>query len=171
MDGIAWAGSAMTAAQSRLDIATGNLANVSTGGFEPLVARGALTANGVSIAAERAMRHGALRPTGRDLDWAIAGDGAFVVRDRHGALSRTRAGAFVRNSDGSLSDARGRTLVRTELPPGSTVRHGFLETSGADAIAEMIDVVWAQRSFESAQKAVSAIDNARQRAADAARVK
>ncbi|HEY1977545.1 MAG TPA: flagellar basal body rod C-terminal domain-containing protein [Candidatus Baltobacteraceae bacterium] len=171
MDGIAWAGSAMEAAQSRLDIATGNLANVSTGGFEPLVARGALTKNGVSIVVERGERHGALRPTGRDLDLAIAGDGAFIVRDRNGKLWRTRDGAFVRNRDGSLSDPLGRTLVRTDVSRGSAVRHGFLETSGADAIAEMIDVLWAQRSFESAQKAVSAIDGARQRAADAARLK
>lgn len=171
MDGIAWAGSAMEAAQTRLDIATGNLANVSTGGFEPLVARGTLTAGGVSIAAERGAHRGALRPTGRDLDWAITGEGAFIVRDGSGVLSRTRDGAFVRNRDGSMSDPQGRTLVRIELSPGSAVRHGFLETSGADAISEMIDVVWAQRSFESAQKAVSAIDGARQRAADAARVK
>ncbi|HZY99296.1 MAG TPA: flagellar basal body protein, partial [Candidatus Baltobacteraceae bacterium] len=84
MDGIAWAGSAMEAAQSRLDIATGNLANVSTGGFAPLVAHGTLTKNGVSVVAERGVRHGALRPTGRDLDLAIAGGGAFVVRDRNG---------------------------------------------------------------------------------------
>lgn len=171
MDGIAWAGSAMEAAQSRLDIATGNLANVSTGGFEPLVARGTLTKTGVSISVERGERHGALRPTGRDLDLAIAGDGAFVVADRNGVVSRTRDGAFVRNRDGSLSDPLGRTLVRTDLSRGSVVRHGFLETSGADAIGEMIDVVWAQRSFESAQKAVSAIDTTRERAADAARVK
>jgi flagellar basal body rod protein FlgG len=171
MDGIGWAGSAMAAAQSRLDIATGNLANVSTGSFEPLVARGVLSARGVSIAADRSGRHGALRATGRDLDWAIAGDGAFVVRDRNGTLSRTRDGAFARNRDGSLGDPLGRTLVRTDLSRGSTVRHGFLETSGADAISEMIDVVWAQRSFESAQKAVLAIDTTRQRAADAARVK
>lgn len=171
MDGIAWAGSAMAAAQSRLDIATGNLANVSTGGFEPLVARGSLNANGVSIAAEHGGRHAALRPTGRDLDWAIVGDGAFVVRDRNGTLVPTRNGAFVRERDGSLSDTVGRTLVRTDLPRGSVVRHGYLETSGADAISEMIDIVWAQRSFESAQKAVSAIDGTRQRAADAARVK
>jgi flagellar basal body rod protein FlgG len=171
MDGIAWAGSAMAAAQSRLDIATGNLANVSSGGFEPLVAHGTLSAEGASITAERSGRHGALRATGRDLDWAIAGDGAFVVRDRNGTLSRTRDGAFERNRDGSLSDPLGRTFVRADLSPGSAVRRGFLETSGADAISEMIDVVWAQRSFESAQKAVSAIDSSRQRAADAARVK
>ena len=171
MDGIAWAGSAMEAAQSRLDIATGNLANVSTNGFTALVARGFLTSNGVSIAAERGARHGALRPTGRDLDMAIVGDGAFIVRDRNGTVSRSRDGAFVRDRNGTLTDALGRTLMRTDLSNGSVVRRGFLETSGANAISEMIDVVWAQRSFESAQKAASAIDGIRQRAADAARVK
>jgi flagellar basal body rod protein FlgG len=171
MDGITWAGSAMEAAQSRLDIATANLANVSTGGFEPLVARGALTPQGVRILAQRGAHHGALRYTGRELDRAIAGDGAFVVRDSSGRTYRTRDGAFVRNAGGTLSDRLGRTLVRTDLARGSTVRPGFLETSGADAIAEMVDVICAQRSFESAQKVVSAIDGVRQKSADAARLK
>lgn len=171
MDGIAWAGSAMTAAQERLDIATANLANVSTDGFAPFVARGVLTPRGVSITADRGGGHGALRRTGRDLDRAIAGEGAFVVRDKNGNVFRTRDGAFVRNRDGTLSDRLGRTLVRTDLARGSSVRAGFLESSGANAIAQMIDVICAQRSFESAQKVVSAIDGARQRAADAARVK
>jgi len=161
----------MAAAQSRLDIAAGNLANVSTDGFAPLVARATLTPHGVSIVAERDARHGSLRYTGRDLDLAILGNGAFIVRDRSGAVSRTRDGAFARNRDGTLSDPLGRTLVRVDLPRGGTVRHGYLEASGADAIAQMIDVVWAQRSFESAQKAVSAIDGTRERSADAARVK
>jgi len=56
------------------------------------------------------------------------------------------------------------------LPPGSSVHAGFLESSATNAIAEMIDVVAAQRSFESAEKVVAAIDGASRKAADAARV-
>lgn len=97
VDGIAWAASAMVAARTRLEIATENLANVSTAGFRPIAARGALSATGVTIA-------------------------------------RGRAGA------------------------------------GVDAIAEMIDVLAAERSFESAQKTVGAIDATRQKSAEAARV-
>lgn len=93
----------MVAARTRLEIATENLANVSTEGFRRVTARGSLTAFGVAIARERAM------PT-------------------------------------------------AHLP------------NNVDAIAEMIDVLSAQRSFESAQKAVTAIDLSRQKAAEAARV-
>ncbi len=95
----------MVAARTRLEIATENLANVSTKGFAPVAARGFLTASGVTIASERGRRSGGPDPS-----------------------------------------------------------------SGVDAISEMIDVLAAERSFESAQKAVSAIDSARQKSAEAARI-
>jgi len=103
MDGMAWATSAMVAARTRLEIATENLANVSTEGFRRLIARGSLTGSGVAVARERA-------------------------------------------------------LAVMHLP------------NNVDAIAEMIDVLAAQRSFESAQKAVTAIDRSREKAAEAARI-
>jgi flagellar basal body rod protein FlgG len=167
MDGMAWAASAMVAARTRLEIATQNLANVSTDGFRRMAAHGFLTALGVAVAALPARGYGALRHTGRDLDLAITGDGAFVVRDASGRITQTRAGAFVRDRDGTLRDAMGRTLVGTH----GRVVHGFLESSGVDAIGEMIDVLAAERSFESAQKAVTAIDSTHQKSAEAARIK
>ncbi len=185
MDGIAWAASAMVAARTRLEIATENLANVSTDGFRRLAAHGFLTALGAKVERQPGGDRGALRRTGRDLDLAIVGDGAFRVRDASGGVRDTRAGAFVRQSDGTLRDARGGTLLGPDgvfrgthfaaralgLPEPSRVQTGYLETSGVDAIAEMIDVLAAERSFESAQKAVTAIDASRQKSSDAARVK
>lgn len=103
MDGIGWAQSAMVAARTRLEIATENLANLSTDSFRRIVARGALTPAGVAIARERA-----------------------------------GAGPHLKNN--------------------------------VDAVAEMIDVLAAERSFESAQKAVTAIDLSRQKAAESARI-
>jgi flagellar basal body rod protein FlgG len=47
---------------------------------------------------------------------------------------------------------------------------GMPMSNGVDAIAEMIDVLAAERSFESAQKSVAAIDQSRQKAAEAARI-
>lgn len=202
MDGIAWASSAMVAARVRLDVATDNLANVSTDGFRKIAARGALTSLGVRIRRYTSALHGPLRATGRDWDLAIVGDGAFWVRDAAGRTSRTRAGSFVRERDGSLRDPMGRALVagggvlrvpegttvdeagrffppgggppiaRIPLPPGSSVRSGFLEAAGVNAVGEMIDVLAAQRSFETAQKVVSAIDGVRQKSSgEIARVK
>jgi flagellar basal-body rod protein FlgF len=198
MDGIAWAASAMVAARTRLEIATENLANVSTDGFARVRARGVLTARGVTIARERMRRQGALRRTGRELDLALLGDGDFCVRDAAGRIARTRAGSFVRATDGTLRDATGRVLLGRDaplkfpesaaidregrvtaggrvvdvlpLPSGSHVQSGFLEGPGVDAIAEMIGVLAAERSFESAQKVVTAIDASREKAAQAAHV-
>jgi flagellar basal body rod protein FlgG len=202
MDGIAWAGSAMVAARTRLEIATENLANVSTDGFARIAARGALTPEGVSVAgrSDPAAR-GALRRTGRDLDLAIVGPGAFEVEAPDGTRVHSRGGSFTRERDGTLRDPSGRRLMagtrplslpeeahfdergravdaggaivaRIPLPAGSTLRSGFLEAAGVDAIHEMIDVLSAERSFESAQKVVSSIDKTREKSAtDVARVK
>lgn len=130
MDGIAWAASAMVAARTRLEIATENLANVSTAGFRPISARGFLTALGVKVVGERSAEH---------------------VRPMH-------AGGFAGQPDGALRDLAGHTVPAPHV------------SNGVDAIAEMIDVLASERSFESAQKAVTAIDRSREKAAEAARV-
>jgi flagellar basal body rod protein FlgG len=172
MDGIAWASSAMVAARMRLDIATDNLANVSSDGFHAAIARGRLTAHGVEIARVGTSDHGAYRRTGRPDDLAIVGDGTFVLRSADGTTAQTRNGAFERDRFGALRDAAGRKLVATTLAPGASVRSGFLETSDVNAIGEMVNVLTSQRSFESAEKVVAAIDGIRQKSSDdVARIK
>lgn len=109
MDGIEWAASAMVAARTRLEIASDNLANVSTRGYRRVQAHGFLGALGVSIARERG--------------------------------------------------------------PAGTLAVGNLSESSVNAVSEMIDVLAAERSFESAEKAVTAIDITRQKSAESARVK
>lgn len=191
----------MVAARARLDIATSNLANVSTDGFRKLTARGALTPNGARVDAERSNRRGEIRRTGREYDLAIVGPGHFSVRDAAGRVVDTRSGSFERTLRGTLADARGRTLLGDAgplmVPQGatidergrvlagdndthraiplqrdSTVRAGFLEESPVDPIAEMVGIVDASRSFETAQKVVGAIDSLRQKnASDIARVR
>ncbi len=177
----------MVAARTRLEIAAQNLANVSTDGFRRAIARGSLTPRGASVARVSSAEPGALRQTGRDLDFAIVGDGAFRVRDARGRVALTRAGAFMRAADGTLCDTHGRAVLGARgvvrvgadgriaerdlaLPAGSRLQRGFLETADVDAIAEMVDVLTAERSFESAQKAVAAIDASRQKSIDAARI-
>lgn len=191
----------MLAARTRLDIATRNLANVSSDGFRKLTARGVLTPNGAHVDAERSSQRGGMRRTGRDYDLAIVGPGHFSVRDAAGRVAATRSGSFERTLRGTLVDARGRTLLGDDgplivpqgaaidergrvmagntdthraipLPHDSTVRAGFLEESAVDPIAEMVGIVDASRSFESAQKVVGAIDALRQKnASDVARVR
>jgi flagellar basal-body rod protein FlgF len=200
MDGIAWASSAMIAARTRLDIATDNLANVSSDGFHAALARGRLTEYGVEIARVAAPGHGAYRHTGRPYDFAIVGEGAFRVRADDGAVTATRNGAFERDRFGVLRDDAGRGLLgshgllhlpdgatidvhgrvlqggkeidRIALGPGATLRSGFVEAADVDAIGEMVGVLTSQRSFESAEKVVAAIDGVRQKSSnDVAQVK
>jgi flagellar hook protein FlgE len=165
MDGIAWAGSAMIAARERLEIAADNLANVSTDGFRGSDAHGFLSAAGVGIARMPLRAHGPLRHTGRPSDLAIVGDGAFLLRDAHGGMTSTRDGAFSRDARGRLRDDAGRVLVGTRLARGSSVRGGFLEAANVDAIGQMVGMLSAERSFESAEKVVAAIDQTGQKAA------
>lgn len=101
MDGIAWAAGAMTAARTRLEIATQNLANVSTDGFARVGARGTLTPFGVEVRRFAMPGHGGLHRTGRDLDLAIVGAGTFAVSDLEGGSLKparvlSRASATVR---------------------------------------------------------------------------
>jgi flagellar basal-body rod protein FlgF len=191
MDGIGWALSAMSAARTRLDVAAQNVANGSTDGFRKTNLRGFLGATGVQLQRTTDAAQGALRPTRRDFDFAIVGQGAFRLRDHEGHLHHTRTGSFVRDNFSRLVDRQGRVLIgargpvcvpdratvdaggsivrdgvilnRIPLPFGSTVRSGFLESSNVDVISQMIDLLTAQRSFEAAQKVLSAIDRTRER--------
>jgi flagellar basal body rod protein FlgG len=183
MDGIDWTASAMRAARTRLEIAAANLANASSDGFRRAAARVSLTAHGLAVDREVSSEQGALRPTGRVLDLAIVGPGIFSVGG-----TTTRDGAFVRDAEGFLADDRGRRVrgthgpVRVDpdgrlrdaipLPPGSQLQTGALESPNVNAIGEMVAVLDAQRAFETAQKALGAIDEARAKSVnDVARVR
>ena len=194
MDGIGWAASAMIAARSRLEIATGNLANAGSDGFRKHVAHGIFTESGARVEVLDSAGQGALRHTGRDFDLALAGPGGFAVVDASGTRALTRNGAFTRDRFGALCDDAGRRLLgahgilrappgaviasdgtvrkkgavldRLPLASGATVQSGFLESSNVNSIGEMIDLLSAQRSFESAQKVMSAIDAADQKASN-----
>lgn len=187
MDGMEWMAMAMRAARSRLDVAAHNLANVSTDGFRKARLDASLMPNGIVTAVRTADEQGPLRRTGEPYDLAIVGRGTFRVGG-----TQTRGGAFAPDRDGFLTDAQGRRLLgargpvhvdaattieadgavrrggeivnRIPLPSGTTLRVGFLEGPNADAIGEMIGVLDAQRAFETAQKALTAIDDVRERA-------
>jgi flagellar basal-body rod protein FlgG len=182
--------SAMRAARSQLDVATQNLANVSSDGFRRVATTLALDERGLRVRVTSTAEQGAIRRTNRALDVAIVGPGAFRVGGE-----ATRNGAFVRDREGYLADDRGRRVagrcgpirfpdgatigsdggVRTEagrlidripLPPGTRLETGALEASNVNAITESLDVLQAQRSFETAQKVLLAIDDTRNKAAN-----
>ncbi|HEX3549934.1 MAG TPA: flagellar basal body rod C-terminal domain-containing protein [Candidatus Elarobacter sp.] len=194
MDGQHWMASAMRAARSQLEIAAHNLANVSTDGFRRALGTTRLGAGGLDVTRRTVRDQGAVHQTGRRFDLALLGEGAFRV-----GAGTTRDGAFTRDRDGHLVDDRGhrlrgergdvsvsenatvasdgaicdggRVVDRLPLPPGTRVMAGALESSAVNAIGETLAILTAQRAFETAEKTLSAIDAARQKAAnDVARV-
>jgi len=191
MDGIELMATAMHAAQGRLDVSAANLANVSSAGFHKRVARATLTARGLVTSSGIDAAQGPLQHTGRSFDLAIVGAGGFFVRDRGGHVGETRSGSFERNAAGQLADDRGRVLMgaygpirvgsdaaidsrgivreagretgRIALRTGTTLESGFIEASNVDAVGEMVDMLAAQRAFETAQKTLSALDEEREK--------
>ena len=182
-----WMASAMRAAQSQLETATHNLANVASDGFRRVRSTLALTDHGLAVRDFVDPAQGGVRETGQSFDLALIGPGAFRVGDRY-----TRDGAFVLDRAGFLADRSGRRLQgvsgpihaspdaaigtdgtvrdggrivgRLALPAGTTVRSGALEVSSVDAIGETLSILTAQRAFETAQKTLSAIDQTRDKA-------
>lgn len=115
IDGVDWATAAMGAAEQKLTAASKNLANVSTDGFQQLVVRVSARPDGLTTDVSPDATPGTLRNTGRPLDLAMVGDGAFRLsasRDgAAGAESTTRIGSFFRDGDGYLVDRSGRFLL------------------------------------------------------------
>jgi flagellar basal-body rod protein FlgG len=200
MDGLHLMATAMHAAQVKLEISASNLANVSSDGFRKRVARIALTGKGLVTSAVTDAAQAPLRHTGRAFDVALAGGGSFGVRDAGGRRAELRAASLERNARGELTDERGRVVIGTHgpivasadatidtqgvvrdagvvagriaLPPGASLQSGFLESTSVDGVREMVDVLAAQRAFETAQKTLAALDDERQKDAnDVARVK
>ncbi len=191
MDGIHLMATALSAAKARLDVSAANLANVSSDGFHKSVVRAALTRDGLVTRSVVDATAGPLRRTGRTFDVATAGPGGFFVRTPSGGLAATRSASFDRTSEGRLVDARGNALMGEDGPlvvsadaqidargavraagrleghvrvvAGSALQSGFLESTNVDSVREMVDVLSEQRAFETAQKTLSALDDARQK--------
>jgi len=202
MDGIELMASAMHAMQARVDVAAGNLSNASSDGFRRSVAHIALGPRGLSERASVDVAPASLRHTGRSLDLAVAGvGGGLLVRDAAGHVVIVRSGSFEPSAGGEWRDSAGRALLgergpirassdatvdergvvsdpagavvgHVRLVQGTTVQSGFIEASNVDAVHEMVNLLAAQRAFETAQKTLSAIDDVRAReTSDVARVK
>lgn len=110
-------------------------------------------------------------------------------------ITASRGGSFTRDAAGYVLDAQGRGLIgshgfvrihddyatispsgavisngqtvdRLATAPATRIASGFVETANVDAITEMVAVLDAQRSFETAEKSLTALDAARQKAID-----
>ena len=177
-----WTASAMSAAQTQLDVATQNLASSPADGFQRTMLHESLGVTGISVRREVDTSRGALRHTGRPLDIAATGTAGIVLCTgasiRGAALERTprmtlaapgvgelrgQTGALrfpegaVMTRDGAVV-VGGRSVDHLELSGDGRIATGFLESANTDPARAMIDVLEAQRRFETAQKAEQSID-------------
>ncbi|MFK3970466.1 flagellar hook protein FlgE [Pseudomonas sp. NPDC087358] len=116
--------SGLNAAHKRMEVAGNNIANVGTAGFKSsraefsaLYSSSMLGGNrnavgdGVQVAnvSQDFAPGGAVSSQGRALDMRIQGKGFFVMSDG-GAVSYSRAGAFIRDAEDFVVDAQGSRL-------------------------------------------------------------
>jgi flagellar hook protein FlgE len=113
--------SGIKAAQANLDVISNNIANASTVGFKASraefaeiyassVSGGSTAGQGVKLTEIRAeFSQGSLDFTGNGLDLAISGNGLFIVSNG-GASEYTRAGSFLVDRDGFLTNESGNRL-------------------------------------------------------------
>src|SRR5687768_12988971 len=130
------AATGMEAQQTRLDVTSNNIANVSTTGFkrqraefEDLMyqterAPGATTGQGTrapsgvqigmgvrTVATQRMHDEGSLQQTGNALDLAVEGDGLFPINLPSGEVGYTRDGSFKLDAEGRMVNSDGYPLA------------------------------------------------------------
>lgn len=109
------------ALRSMMDVTANNMANMNTPGFKSqnmmfseYLGKAQEDGHKVSLVKEagsyRDLQQGTLSQTSNNLDFAIQGDGYFVVKGAEG-FNYTRAGTFSLNSKGEIVDKLGHTVV------------------------------------------------------------
>lgn len=128
INGMTRAASALRYWERRQEVVANNLANADTHGFraQRTFARALGDAMPVADSALDAQA-GALNPTGNPLDFALGGDGYFVVSTPQGERL-TRAGSFHLAEDGRLVDPSGNAVLGDAgpivVPPGTLTADG-----------------------------------------------
>lgn len=123
--------SGMNAQGSRLATTADNIANANTVGYKRASTEfssmvignsrsGEYQPAGVTTETRYAIGEaGSYLSTTSDLDLAVTGSGFFVVQDAGGKPYLTRAGSFVEQTDGTLKNAGGFTLLGYDLAGGT----------------------------------------------------
>ncbi len=141
------AASGMKAMQTKVDVISNNLANVSTNGFKRdraefqdllyqsmrkpgiLTPSQGRTPTGIQIGSgvktagvSKEFEQGSLVQTGNQFDWAIQGEGFFQVEIQQGQIAYTRDGSFKRDSEGNIVTIEGFKLEPNITLPPNAVR-------------------------------------------------
>ncbi|HNS20148.1 MAG TPA: flagellar hook basal-body protein [Sedimentisphaerales bacterium] len=138
-------GASLNALTQQLDVIAHNVANVSTAGFkrrcnsftQVLAAQEAAQGEGEGKQGESQglfdFSQGSLVQTARTLDFALHGDGFFVIETPAGP-EFTRHGVFTTNQNGQIVDTAGRLVAGTAgpliLPPEADITDLSVSDSG-----------------------------------------
>lgn len=148
MNALKIAATGMAAQQTRVDVISNNIANMSTTAYQPRVAEfadliyqqhltpGSITSQTGSIVpagiqmgmgvrtstVSLEIVQGALSETGGDLDLAVEGRGFFEITLPSGDAAYTRDGKFFRNAEGLLVNADGYALADNITVPDDARR-------------------------------------------------
>ncbi len=149
MRALAIAATGMNAQQTNMEVIANNIANINTTGYkraraeftdllyqaeritgaparggEGTVPEGAYIGLGVRTAAIRNLhQQGTLTQTNNTLDIGINGHGYFQITGPNGETYYSRAGAFNKNQDGQLRNARRQRGAANDHLPAGRARH------------------------------------------------
>jgi flagellar basal-body rod protein FlgG len=143
--------SGMVQQQRNIEAIANNLANVNTTGYKRVKIHFQDIMNAASVfaalsggveqsevsesagvttaAMTRDFAQGTLQPSGRQMDFAISGDGFFRVKLDDGSSAYTRAGVFLLDGDGKVTTASGE-LLDPPLQLPAKFRDLRIETNG-----------------------------------------
>ncbi len=129
--------SGMVEQQRNIELIANNLANVNSTGYKrakihfqdvlntasivSALAEGQVSSSSAGVITAgitRDFSQGSLQPSGREMDFAISGDGFFRVKLDDGSLAYTRAGMFTLDGTGRVATVSGELLdPPLQLPP------------------------------------------------------
>jgi flagellar basal-body rod protein FlgG len=137
-----------------MDTISNNLANVNTDGFkssrldfQELLNQASLDGSRVANS-QMNFAQGPLKNTGRDLDWAISGDGFFGIRKDNGQVAYTRNGNLQLDSSHNLVNMDGQPLIwngtipadaqKVEIDNSGNVSYALNSLDGARTVAGQV---------------------------------
>ncbi len=146
LDGMKMASQGMLAMTAKQDIIANNLANINTAGFQAstaltksfdeqlmsqMQAEGFEAVGGINdgvpvigVKTASKFQHGSLKPTGKDTDISVGGNGLFTIQNSKGETLYTRNGSFAVDQSGYLVTNQGDKVMGfngpVRIPPGKS---------------------------------------------------
>lgn len=135
-------GTSITALMREFNIITHNMANISTVGYKRVCNSFSKAMDGttpsdstgtVDLTSAFDFSQGNITDTGRPLDFALMGDGFFIIETTKGPVY-TRNGMFMTNADGRIVDTNGRSVSGEDgvitLPPTTSLSEVHVSSDG-----------------------------------------